>query len=171
MSNVIEAKRKELRKDEQPARAGGCGRILLAVLLAGLIVWFAQPVETGVGEMSRAEAAWIFIHLALSEKPNEFDPFSNRCLKVYGNHLYEGAVRGTLLPSYGLALINTWVYGQVNLRDGDNGTPPTLSEVWDMLDDRFIEQVREMVDIVTIPSYGDGCHLPKAITWTDDFLP
>jgi len=170
MEDELETRDENNVQAEQLTRRSGCGKILLALAAIVLVVWLIQPVETGVGEMRRVKVARVFLHLAFVEKPSGFDPLSEACLKVYGNHVYEGAVRAALLPSYGLALINGWLIVLVDGGDG-NKNKLSLAEVWDMIDDVYHDQVRELVSSDPVPPGGDTCHLPKALTWTDVLLP
>jgi hypothetical protein len=171
MSDEEEVRDETETPENGPSRKRGCFWLFLVILVVAIVLWLIQPVETGVGEMSRFETARIYLHLALVEKPEGFDPLNGTCIKAYGNNIYKSVVGYVLLPSYGVALLNTWLEGQVSGIKNQSDDVPTLSEAWDLLEPTYEKQLEEMVPGEPVPLRGDMCHLPKVSTWTQHLLP
>jgi hypothetical protein len=171
MADEITVRDETESQEDGVSKKGGCFRAFLVILVIVVILWFIQPVQTGVGEMSRFRATRIYLHLALVVKPAGFDPLNGACAKAYGNGIYKSLVGFVLLPSYGVATINTWLGAQIRSIKDRGYDAPSIGEVWDLLEPVYEDQLREMVPVEPVPINGDMCHLPRASTWTQDLMP
>jgi len=171
MADEITVRDETEAQEDGASKKGGCFRTFLVILVIVVILWFIQPVQTGVGEMSRFRVTRINLHLALVEKPGGFDPLNGDCAKAYGNEVYRNLVGFALLPSYAVATINTWLEAQIKSIKDRGYDAPTIDEVWDLLMPAYEDQLWEMVPVEPVPINGDMCHLPRPSTWTQDLIP
>jgi hypothetical protein len=171
MADEITVKDETETQEDGASKKGGCFRTFLVILVIVVILWFIQPVQTGVGEMSRFRVTRINLHLALVVKPAGFDPLNGACAKAYGNEIYEKLVGFALMPTVYWNTVYYWIDMKV-LSDGTaNPDPPDIRKIYDGIMTGHKAQMEEWFPGGEVPERGDRCHLPNVSTWTLDMLP